>query len=67
MPTKKALGGKLYRNGLTSTAGISFIADKKTTVYNSRTVFRVVEPFRRCVEQCGQLISLLGGDFNFAS
>lgn len=65
---EKLLGGKLYRNGLTSTAGISFIADKRNNrIQPTRGLYSVLSANLSGGLSNGddQLVSLLGGDFNF--
>ena len=65
---EKLLGGKLYRNGLTSTAGISFIADKRNNrIMPTRGIYSVLSANLSggISNGEGQLLSLLGGDFNF--
>lgn len=65
----RLLGGELYRNGLTSTVGLSLNADKRNNRINAtRGVFATVSAdlsggFRLNDEE---VLDLLGGDFNFA-
>jgi len=69
-PYKKSLlGGDLYRNGLTSTLGLSLNVDKRNNRINAtRGVYgslsaELTGGFRTNDQQ---VLSLLGGDFNFA-
>ena len=65
---EKLLGGQLYRNGLTSTAGISFVADKRNNrIQPTRGLYTVLSANLSGGISNGsdQLVSLLGGDFNF--
>ena len=39
---QKVLGGQLFRNGLTSTAGLSFVADKRNNRINATQGFYLV-------------------------
>jgi outer membrane protein insertion porin family len=65
---EKLLGGQLYRNGLTSTAGISFVADKRNNrIQPTRGLYTVLSANLSggFSNDSDQLVSLLGGDFNF--
>ena len=65
---EKLLGGQLYRNGLTSTAGISFVADKRNNrIMPTRGIYSVLSASLSggLPGGDGELLSLLGGDFNF--
>lgn len=64
----RLMGGQLYRNGLTSTGGLSLVIDKRNNRINAtRGVFLTASSnlsggFRRSDEE---LVSIFGGDFNF--
>ena len=64
----KLLGGQLYRNGLTSTGGLSFVVDKRNNRINAtRGIYTVLSAnlsggFRVNEDQ---VMSVFGGDFNF--
>jgi len=65
---QKLLGGQLYRNGLTSTGGISFVADKRNNRINATRGLYVVASGNlsgglRLDDE--QLLSIFGGEFNF--
>ncbi len=65
---EKLFGGQLYRNGLTSTGGISLVVDKRNNRINAtRGIFTTATAnlsggFRRSDDE---LVSIFGGDFNF--
>ncbi|MEL6342751.1 MAG: outer membrane protein assembly factor BamA [Myxococcota bacterium] len=65
---ERLLGGQLYRNGLTSTGGLSFVVDKRNNRINAtRGVFLTASAnlsggFRVNEEE---VLSIFGGDFNF--
>jgi outer membrane protein insertion porin family len=64
----RLLGGQLYRNGLTSTGGLSLVVDKRNNRINAtRGVFMTASAnlsggIRRSEEE---MLSIFGGDFNF--
>lgn len=66
---EKLLGGQMYRNGRTSTTGLSLVVDKRNNRINAtRGIFASATTslsggFRTNDEQ---VLSLFGGDFNFA-
>ena len=65
---QKVLGGQLYRNGLTSTGGISFLVDKRNNRINAtKGIYAVASTnlsggFRTSEEE---RLSIFGGEFNF--
>jgi outer membrane protein insertion porin family len=65
---QKLLGGQLYRNGLTSTAGLSFVADKRNNRINATQGFYIVASTHLSGGlqiNDDELLNLLGGSFNF--
>ena len=65
---KKLLGGQLYRNGLTSTGGLSFLVDKRNNRINAtKGIYAVASAnlsggFRTSEDE---ILSVFGGQFNF--
>lgn len=65
---QKVLGGQLYRNGLTSTGGLSFLVDKRNNRINAtKGIYAVASAnlsggFRTSEEE---ILSIFGGEFNF--
>lgn len=65
---QKIMGGQLYRNGLTSTAGVSFVADKRNNRIQATQGLYVVASanlsggLRRNEDE---FVNILGGEFNF--
>ena len=64
----KVLGGQLYRNGMTSTGGLSLLVDKRNNRINAtKGVYAVASAhlsggFRTSPDE---VLSVFGGDFNF--
>ncbi|MDP6934898.1 MAG: POTRA domain-containing protein, partial [Myxococcota bacterium] len=65
---KRLLGGQLYRNGLTSTGGLSLNIDKRNNRINAtRGIFSSLSADLSggFLQDDGTILSLFGGDFNF--
>ncbi len=64
---RRLFGGQLFANGLTSTLGVSVIADKRNNrISPTKGVYATAELSLSGGFRNGeQIISLLGGDFNF--
>lgn len=64
---RRLYGGELFANGLTSTLGVSFIADKRNNrIFPTQGIYATAEVALSGGFRAGdQIVSLLGGDFNF--
>ncbi len=64
---KRLLGGELFRNGLTSSVGLSFILDKRNNkIIPTKGIYTTASiSMAGGARSNDKLVSVLGGDFNF--
>jgi outer membrane protein insertion porin family len=64
---KRLLGGELFRNGLTSSVGLSFILDKRNNkIIPTKGIYTTASiSMAGGARSDDKLVSVLGGDFNF--
>jgi len=64
---KRLMGGQLYRNGLTSSVGLSLVVDKRNNrIHPTKGVYASLQTsLAGGFVMNDQLISVLGGEFNF--